>query len=86
MKNPPVMRGEELREMRQRVGLTQKQLAGQVFVHITTISRWETGKRRIHDAYVTLILGALLDAASTRTFGGELASRKAVLLGENRAC
>ena len=49
------MSGEELRECRERLGLTQEQLAKQMGVHVMTVSRWERGARKIQTPIEKLV-------------------------------
>jgi len=49
--------GTELREWRERVGLTQAHLAARLGVSENTVARWERGELRIqHPAMVALAL------------------------------
>lgn len=41
----PTWTAAEIRELRERLGLTQEQMAARVGVSFTTISRWERGHR-----------------------------------------
>ncbi len=49
------MRGSDLRRLRKRLGLTTAQLAQVLRVAQATVSRWETGERKIHPAFARLI-------------------------------
>jgi DNA-binding XRE family transcriptional regulator len=57
---PPAERltADEIRRMRVRLGLSQKQLADQLGFTTTAVSRWETG-RAVPDTRATLALKAL---------------------------
>ena len=37
------MKGEEIKALRLRLGLTQTELAAEIGVHQVTVARWETG-------------------------------------------
>jgi transcriptional regulator with XRE-family HTH domain len=52
------MDGEELKGEREKLGLTQVQLAEELGVNVTTISRWERNVRSI-PAHLPLALKAL---------------------------
>jgi len=52
------MTGKELKELRRRLGLTQKKLARQLGVIPLTVARWETGTRAI-PSFLALALKAL---------------------------
>lgn len=52
------MEGKELRDLRQGLCLTQQALAVHLGVAVTTVHRWETGKRRI-PTYLALALAGL---------------------------
>ena len=55
------MTPDELREARLALGLTQQQLADALFVHITTVARWETGAARITNRTAAQVLRMLDD-------------------------
>jgi transcriptional regulator with XRE-family HTH domain len=54
------MTGEELRECRERLGLTQAELACEVGVRSDTLSRWERSERKIPKTVEILVLKYLL--------------------------
>ena len=59
------MTGLELKEIRENLGLTQLQLAGELNVNRVTVSRWETGNRNIprkYEAKIKMINGATQQA------------------------
>ena len=62
-KNPPMNEkksfGEYIRKKRLEAGLTQKELAGQLFVTESTVSKWERGLSYPDVSLVTAICGAL---------------------------
>lgn len=63
------MVGEYVKKARELKGVTQKELADALCVDVSLISRWESGKRRIHaDTMVKIadILGVSLDEISGR--------------------
>ena len=39
------MKGEEIKALRLRLGLTQTELAAEIGVHRVTVARWETGRK-----------------------------------------
>jgi transcriptional regulator with XRE-family HTH domain len=43
----PVVTGKELRDYREKLGLTQKELADKLGVAMNTVSRWELEERKI---------------------------------------
>ncbi len=43
----PVMKGEELKTFRERIGMSQEQLAKELKVARNTVSRWELEERKI---------------------------------------
>lgn len=49
------MTGQELKILRERKGLTQRELAEKVGTNFARISDWETGKRKISNAYVQIL-------------------------------
>jgi len=49
------VRGSDLRKLRKHLGLTTDQLAQSLRVAQATVSRWETGERKIHPAFERLI-------------------------------
>jgi len=40
------MTGKEIKELRNKLKLTQKELAGKIKVDAITVSRWELGKQK----------------------------------------
>jgi transcriptional regulator with XRE-family HTH domain len=64
------MTGEEIRAARQRLGLTQEQLAGKMGLHgKQTVSQWERGVRTPKGPSL-LLLRSLLDAQLLSGGGG----------------
>ena len=59
--------GETLRKLRTEKGLTQKELANQLFVYHTTIAHWEAG-RRLPDALMISRLAGCLDVDANMLF------------------
>jgi transcriptional regulator with XRE-family HTH domain len=53
-----VVGGEELKREREKLEMTQQELADALSVHIMTVSRWERGVRAI-PAHLSLALEAL---------------------------
>ena len=53
-----VMRPEELKSMRKRLGITQEELASSLGVHRVSVARWEAGMRKIPNM-LTLAIKAL---------------------------
>jgi DNA-binding transcriptional regulator YiaG len=49
------MTGAELKECRERLDLTQEQLAHEIGVHVMTVSRWERGTRKIQTPVEKLV-------------------------------
>ncbi len=49
------MKGQELRRLRLRMGLTQKQLGAEVGVAENTIARWERGEMKINEPAAKLM-------------------------------
>jgi len=45
------MRGEELRKLREKKGLTREQLASRLQVSYMTLYRWEKGITRLHPVF-----------------------------------
>ena len=52
------MTGDELREKRQSLGMTQEQLAAELKVAANTVARWERGERSI-PPYLDLALESI---------------------------
>lgn len=50
-----VMTGQELKVLRQQMGLTQKELAEKLGVPWNTVARWEVGMRRIFEPVARLV-------------------------------
>ena len=51
----PIMRKDELKRLRDRLGVTQRVLAEEVGVHPMTVSKWETGASRIPEPVARLV-------------------------------
>jgi transcriptional regulator with XRE-family HTH domain len=49
------MKGKELRRIRQRMGLTQKQLGEKLGVAENTVARWERDEMKISEPAVKLV-------------------------------
>lgn len=49
------MQGSDLRRLRKRLRMTTGQVAQALKVSQATVSRWETGERKIHPAFERLI-------------------------------
>lgn len=50
------MQGEELKQIRKNLNLTQKELALWIRVSVRTLSRWECGDSSIPDPVIKLLL------------------------------
>jgi len=50
-----VMTGQELKALRQQMGLTQKELAEKLGVPWNTVARWEVGMRKIFEPVARLV-------------------------------
>ena len=50
-----VMTGQELKALRQQMGLTQKELAEKLGVPWNTVARWEVDMRRIFEPVARLV-------------------------------
>ena len=50
------MNGIEIKEIREKLKLTQTDLADKIGVTLMTIYRWETGKSKPHKTFVKAIL------------------------------
>jgi DNA-binding transcriptional regulator YiaG len=49
------MDADDLKAARAGLGLTQAQLAAELGVHAMTVSKWETGQRRIPEPVARLV-------------------------------
>ncbi len=49
------MTGEELRRIRERLGLTQRQLAERLGVHWNSVARWERNEMSIRETAARLV-------------------------------
>ncbi|MDX1903791.1 MAG: helix-turn-helix transcriptional regulator [Thermonemataceae bacterium] len=49
------MNGQELKTLRKKAGLTQKELAEKLGTSVSVVSKWENGKHAISLAYEKLI-------------------------------
>lgn len=49
------MTGEELKTLREKMGLTQTELAEKIGTFHPVISGWETGKHKISKAYLRIL-------------------------------
>jgi len=49
------MTGQELKDLRRQMGLTQKELAEKIGVPWNTVARWEVGMRRIFEPVARLV-------------------------------
>ena len=49
------MTGQELKALRQQMGLTQKELAKKLGVPWNTVARWEVGMRKIFEPVARLV-------------------------------
>jgi len=45
----------DIKQLRERLGLTQEELARKLYVSVTTVSRWETGRVKPSRMAMTLI-------------------------------
>ncbi|MEX0899279.1 MAG: helix-turn-helix domain-containing protein [Gammaproteobacteria bacterium] len=69
--------GDEIKRIRERLGLTQAQFGSLLNAHFVTVSRWETNQLR-PDTFQVAILSELDQAASEKQLRENL---KAVLIG-----
>lgn len=67
--------GNTIRELRERKGYTQKQLAELVCVSDKTVSKWETGKG-LPDAGIITELAASLGVSLAELLNGEYAENR----------
>ncbi len=50
-----VMTGEKLKELRTQAGMTQQELAEKLGVSQDRITKWETGRHKISNAYLIIL-------------------------------
>jgi DNA-binding transcriptional regulator YiaG len=79
-----MMTGAQLRAARERLELTQQQLADALEVHRVTVSEWESG-RALVPQMATLALEALAQRAAKRRHRRTLANGRAPRSGSTRA-
>jgi transcriptional regulator with XRE-family HTH domain len=70
----PDMTGQEVKRIRHALGLTQRQFAAQLGVHVVTVAKWETDMQGLRGPAVKLI--TMLGAAK-RLKPGRRAQRSA---------
>jgi DNA-binding transcriptional regulator YiaG len=51
----PTVKPTELRSIREKLGLTQTQLAEEIGVHRVTVAKWEAGDRSIPEPVARLV-------------------------------
>jgi transcriptional regulator with XRE-family HTH domain len=56
------MNGQQVREIRERLGFTQEQLAREVGVHKNTVARWERNELSIRESTVRLLQFVVMNA------------------------
>ena len=61
------MTGQELRQLRNQLRLTQLDLAEQLGVHKITVSKWETGVHKVPEAVAKLLPLLVKDTQNRRT-------------------
>ena len=68
--------GSELREIRQRLNLSQEELASKLGVSFATVNRWETGKAKpqLKQREAITALGTSIEEATGATAGSEVVS------------
>jgi putative transcriptional regulator len=49
------MTKDEIRELRERLGLNQEQFGNKIGVHFITISRWERGISAPHPVFIAMM-------------------------------
>lgn len=74
------MTGQELKQLRARLGLTQQTLADKIGVWRNTVARWETETRKIPAPVIRLL--QLLEAGQNNEVA--LASREAGTKGDTQ--
>ena len=62
------MSGAQIRELREKLGLTQSELAQLLGVHAVTVSRWETGPNFQPPPYQMALLSEFQKAAEAKSF------------------
>ena len=62
------MSGEQIRRLRNKLGLTQAELAQLLGVHAVTVSRWETDPNFQPPPYQMALLSEFQKAAKAETF------------------
>lgn len=60
------MTGDELRHIRERLGLTQKALSEKLGVHWNTVARWERGEVGINEPAARLVRILVKTAATAK--------------------
>ena len=59
------MKGQELRRLRQRMGLTQKQLGAELGVTENTVARWERDEMKMNEPAARLMRTIVATARRT---------------------
>jgi HTH-type transcriptional regulator/antitoxin MqsA len=62
-----LLSGKEIRSIREKLGLTQAQLAAMLRLGANTLSRWEAG-RNVQTAAMDLLLRLLRDVPNARAY------------------
>ena len=62
-----LLTADEIRELRERLGLTQAQFAGILRLGLNTVSRWESG-RNVQNAAMDVLLKLVRDVPATRDY------------------
>jgi HTH-type transcriptional regulator / antitoxin MqsA len=62
-----LLAGEEIKQLRERLGLTQGQLAELLRLGVNTLSRWESG-RNVQSAAMDILLRLVRDVPESRNY------------------
>ncbi len=85
---PKFVTGEQIKEIRKKMNMTQKEFAGFVSASVPTIERWERSKEKITGPVVTLLTVLMMDAgiAERMELPGERQKIRLSYMYENFVC
>jgi len=85
MSKEPEIKAEDIKNLREKKGLTQQQLASALNVSVTTVSRWESGVKEPSGSAAAILKSVIVGSLGVGLVGGIVGLGLSPLLTSGRS-